>query len=196
MIVMEFCSGNSLLHRVRDIDNPVRLPSLGRRGAAIIGRPLPLGVRGGVRHGVSRVKERRPQVTLLLEERTTRRDIAARNCLISAKDDAKISDFGLSLKTKETKEKKIKAMPIRFASSSSRKKLQIHGPRESQEGSLLLQGFHLFFTRGLLLVGRVVLRRAHLRGVHEWPGPLCERGRGERPASQDDHCPEGECPSL
>ena len=41
------------------------------------------------------------------------RDLAARNVLLNAKDEAKISDFGLSLLGKLHKEKKMGKVPVR-----------------------------------------------------------------------------------
>uniref|UniRef100_A0A1I7W7L2 Pkinase_Tyr domain-containing protein n=1 Tax=Heterorhabditis bacteriophora TaxID=37862 RepID=A0A1I7W7L2_HETBA len=41
------------------------------------------------------------------------RDIAARNCLLGAKNEVKISDFGLSILGNEIREKKMKNVPLR-----------------------------------------------------------------------------------
>ncbi|CAD5235572.1 unnamed protein product [Bursaphelenchus xylophilus] len=42
------------------------------------------------------------------------RDVAARNCLLSKENEAKISDFGLSVSTKELKLDRLNKMPVRW----------------------------------------------------------------------------------
>ncbi|KAH7724954.1 TK/FER protein kinase [Aphelenchoides avenae] len=89
MIVMEFCPGGSLLSYVR------KKPSLFQRNSGKF------------------IFEASDGLAYLERERCIHRDIAARNCLLTAKQDVKISDFGMSEETAIT-EDKLEKVPVKW----------------------------------------------------------------------------------
>ncbi|TKR94331.1 hypothetical protein L596_008626 [Steinernema carpocapsae] len=92
MIVMEIAPGGSLLDRVRDKQKPL---SVAKKVSYLY------GVANGMAH--------------LEKELVIHRDLAARNCLIGKRDQAKITDFGLSLSGVTCLEKsQLKKAPIRW----------------------------------------------------------------------------------
>uniref|UniRef100_A0AAF5PNR0 Tyrosine-protein kinase n=1 Tax=Wuchereria bancrofti TaxID=6293 RepID=A0AAF5PNR0_WUCBA len=98
MIVMEFASGGSLLTRVQNTKRPPTDADKIRYCA---------GAASGLAY--------------LETMQIIHRDIAARNCLLSADDEVKLSDFGLSLLGIKYRERSMKNVPIRWLSPETLK---------------------------------------------------------------------------
>ncbi|VDN94600.1 unnamed protein product [Brugia pahangi] len=98
MIVMEFASGGSLLARVQNTKRPPTDADKIRYCA---------GAASGLAY--------------LETMQIIHRDIAARNCLLNADDEVKLSDFGLSLLGIKYRERSMKNVPIRWLSPETLK---------------------------------------------------------------------------
>ncbi|VBB30169.1 unnamed protein product [Acanthocheilonema viteae] len=99
MIVMEFASGGSLLARVQNTKRPPNdMDKIRYCAGAVSG------------------------LAYLEAAQIIHRDIAARNCLLSADDEVKLSDFGLSLLGIKYRERSMKNVPIRWLSPETLKR--------------------------------------------------------------------------
>uniref|UniRef100_A0A1I7VVI0 Tyrosine-protein kinase n=1 Tax=Loa loa TaxID=7209 RepID=A0A1I7VVI0_LOALO len=98
MIVMEFASGGSLLARVQNSKRPPTDADKLRYCA---------GAASGLAY--------------LETVQIIHRDIAARNCLLNADDEVKLSDFGLSLLGIKYRERTMKNVPVRWLSPETLK---------------------------------------------------------------------------
>ncbi|KAK0418264.1 hypothetical protein QR680_013465 [Steinernema hermaphroditum] len=90
MIVMELAPGGAVVDAVRNKPGPT--------------------VQERIRYAYGALKG----LAFLESKSVIHRDVAARNTLISAKGEAKISDFGLSILGSEHKEKRLHKVPVRY----------------------------------------------------------------------------------